>query len=58
MAYCAFVALGSNLDDPTLHILRAFDELARLPSSRLLTHSSLYRSGPVGLLISLISLTQ
>ena len=50
MAYCAFVALGSNLDDPALHIRRAFDELARLPSSRLLTHSSLYRSGPVGLL--------
>ena len=50
MAYCAFIALGSNLDDPALHIRRAFDELARLPSSRLLTHSSLYRSGPVGLL--------
>ena len=50
MAYCAFIALGSNLDDPALHIRWAFDELARLPSSRLLTHSSLYRSGPVGLL--------
>lgn len=50
MASCAFIALGSNLDDPALHIRRAFDELARLPSSRLLTHSSLYRSGPVGLL--------
>ena len=29
-------------------MLRAFDELAQLPSSRLLTHSSLYRSAPVG----------
>jgi 2-amino-4-hydroxy-6-hydroxymethyldihydropteridine diphosphokinase len=27
---------------------RAFGELARLPSSRLLTHSSLYRSAPLG----------
>ncbi|MDN5835894.1 MAG: 2-amino-4-hydroxy-6-hydroxymethyldihydropteridine diphosphokinase [Nitrosospira sp.] len=44
----AFIALGSNLDDPAFQVLRAFDELARLPSSRLLTHSSLYRSAPVG----------
>ena len=40
-------------------IRRAFDELARLPSSRLLAHSSLYRSAPGGLTrISLISSTR
>ncbi|MEO8767069.1 MAG: 2-amino-4-hydroxy-6-hydroxymethyldihydropteridine diphosphokinase [Nitrosospira sp.] len=50
LAYQAFIALGSNLDDPAFQVRQAFDELARLPSSRLLTHSSLYRSGPVGLL--------
>jgi 2-amino-4-hydroxy-6-hydroxymethyldihydropteridine diphosphokinase len=44
----AFIGLGSNLDDPASQVLVAFDELARLPSSRLLTHSSLYRSAPMG----------
>ena len=44
----AFIGLGSNLDDPASHVRQAFDELARLPSSRLLTHSSLYRSAPLG----------
>ncbi|SEK83809.1 2-amino-4-hydroxy-6-hydroxymethyldihydropteridine diphosphokinase [Nitrosovibrio tenuis] len=43
----AFIALGSNLDDPVSQVRRAFDELARLPSSRLLMHSSLYRSAPM-----------
>lgn len=50
LVYRAFIALGSNLDDPAFQVRRAFDELARLPSSRLLAHSSLYRSGPIGLL--------
>ena len=44
----AFIALGSNLDDPASQIRRAFEELAELPSSRVLRHSSLYRSAPVG----------
>ncbi len=44
----AFVALGSNLENPIQHILQAFDELAKLPASRLLVYSSLYRSAPVG----------
>lgn len=44
----AFIALGSNLDDPASHVRQAFDELARLPSCRLLTHSALYRTAPVG----------
>lgn len=47
--YChTFIALGSNLENPTQHILQAFDELSKLPASRLLTYSSLYRSAPVG----------
>ena len=44
----AFIALGSNLDDPASQIRRAFEELAELPSSRVLRCSSLYRSAPVG----------
>lgn len=44
----AYIGLGSNLDDPASQIRQAFDELARLPSSRLLAHSSLYRSAPLG----------
>lgn len=44
----AFIALGSNLDDPAFHVQRAFGELARVPSCHLLTHSALYRSAPVG----------
>lgn len=44
----AFIALGSNLADPERQVLKAFDELAQLPSSRLLKRSALYRSAPVG----------
>ncbi len=44
----AFIALGSNLGDSASQVHMAFDELARLPSSRLLMRSSLYRSAPVG----------
>lgn len=44
----AYIALGSNLDDPVSQIRRAFEELAELPSSRVLRRSSLYRSTPVG----------
>ena len=43
-----FIALGSNLEDPVFQIRKAIDELARLPVSRLLACSSLYRSEPVG----------
>lgn len=44
----AFVALGSNLDDPAAHIRRALDALAGLPETRLQRHSSLYRNPPAG----------
>lgn len=43
-----FIALGANLGDPIGQILRAVEELGRLPGTRLYTRSSLYRSRPVG----------
>ena len=43
-----YVGLGSNLDQPALQVRRAFDELARLPDTRLVLKSPLYRSAPVG----------
>lgn len=43
-----YIGLGSNLDGPRGHVERALDELARLPQSRLLARSPLYRSAPVG----------
>jgi 2-amino-4-hydroxy-6-hydroxymethyldihydropteridine diphosphokinase len=44
----AFVALGSNLAEPEAQVRQAFAALARLPRTRLLAQSSLYRSAPVG----------
>jgi len=44
----AFVALGSNLSDPEAQVSRAFNELNMLPATRLIAHSSLYRSAPWG----------
>lgn len=44
----AYVALGSNLDDPRAQVERAFGELAALRESRLVARSSLYRSHPFG----------
>ena len=46
----AFVALGSNLDDPPAHIRRAFEALAGLSETRLVRRSSLYRNPPSGYL--------
>lgn len=44
----AFVALGANLDDPEAQVKRGFDELGRLPETRVVARSSLYRTAPVG----------
>jgi 2-amino-4-hydroxy-6-hydroxymethyldihydropteridine diphosphokinase len=46
----AVVALGANLDGPEARVRRAFDEVGRLPSTRLLARSPLYRTAPVGFL--------
>jgi 2-amino-4-hydroxy-6-hydroxymethyldihydropteridine diphosphokinase len=44
----AYVGIGSNLGEPTAQVSRAFDELARLPRTRLAGRSSLYRTAPLG----------
>jgi 2-amino-4-hydroxy-6-hydroxymethyldihydropteridine diphosphokinase len=46
----AFIALGSNLDDPPTRILNALEALAAMPQTRLVRASSLYRNPPVGYL--------
>ena len=44
----AYVGIGSNLEEPETKVLRAFDELGRLPDTRVTARSSLYRTAPVG----------
>lgn len=43
-----YVALGSNLDEPVRQVQRAIVELSRLKATRLISHSSPYRSQPMG----------
>lgn len=44
----AFVALGSNLGDSKGAVEAALLDLAKLPGSRLIRQSALYRTAPVG----------
>ncbi len=44
----AYVGLGSNLDNPRRQVENALHALARLPQTRLLAHSRLYRTPPWG----------
>jgi 2-amino-4-hydroxy-6-hydroxymethyldihydropteridine diphosphokinase len=44
----AYVALGSNLDDPRAQVVRAFSELDAVPGTRVTGRSSLYRNPAVG----------
>ena len=44
----AYVGVGSNLGQPARQVEEALDELDRLPHSRVVKRSSLYRSAPVG----------
>jgi 2-amino-4-hydroxy-6-hydroxymethyldihydropteridine diphosphokinase len=44
----AYVGLGSNLEQPREQLRAAFSELERLPETRLVARSPLYRSAPVG----------
>ena len=44
----AFVGLGSNLGDPARQVEKALGELARLPGCRMVRHSGLYVSAPMG----------
>ena len=48
----AFVAIGSNLngdlDSPASQVIRAFQRIERLPKTKLIKTSSLYKTAPVG----------
>ena len=48
MSNRAYIALGSNLEQPELQLQRAVDEIDSLPSITLAGCSRLYRSDPVG----------
>lgn len=45
----AYIGIGSNLDNPVDQVCRAFRELDRIPETRCVAHSHLYRSEPVGI---------
>jgi 2-amino-4-hydroxy-6-hydroxymethyldihydropteridine diphosphokinase len=42
----AYVAIGANLGDARQKVLEAFDALALLPSTQLITRSKIYRTAP------------
>ncbi len=44
----AFVGLGSNVGQPARHVEEALLELDRLPDTRVVKRSSLYRTAPLG----------
>jgi 2-amino-4-hydroxy-6-hydroxymethyldihydropteridine diphosphokinase len=44
----AYVALGSNLSDPSNQIKKAYIALGKLPKTKVIKQSSLYQSAPVG----------
>ena len=44
----AYVGIGSNLEDPVGQVRAALAELDRMPHSRVVKKSSLYRSAPLG----------
>lgn len=43
----AFVALGSNLDNPKVQVKQALVALSNLPETRLIKQSSLYQTAPI-----------
>ncbi|MFP5465547.1 MAG: 2-amino-4-hydroxy-6-hydroxymethyldihydropteridine diphosphokinase [Gammaproteobacteria bacterium] len=43
----AYIGLGSNLDDPPAQLQQAVSALARLPDSRVVAVSPLYRNAPL-----------
>jgi 2-amino-4-hydroxy-6-hydroxymethyldihydropteridine diphosphokinase len=47
-AVTAYIGLGANLAEPRAQLAAAFDELDRLPLTRVVARSSLYRSAPLG----------
>jgi len=47
-SHTAYIGLGSNLQQPSQQIQAALQALKQLPTTRLIGHSSLYRSPPLG----------
>ena len=47
-SHTAYIALGSNLQDPVLQIKNAFIRLSQLPKTSLVKASSLYLTEPLG----------
>lgn len=45
---CAYIGLGSNLGGPVRQVQRALEALTRIPRTRPIGHSALYRSRPLG----------
>lgn len=43
-----FIALGSNLEDPTKQVLQAMDAIHQIPHCKVLARSSLYTTAPEG----------
>jgi len=46
--HSAFVALGSNLNAPESQVVRALQAIDKLPKTKLIKQSSLYKTAPVG----------
>ncbi|HXV40475.1 MAG TPA: 2-amino-4-hydroxy-6-hydroxymethyldihydropteridine diphosphokinase [Steroidobacteraceae bacterium] len=44
----AYVALGSNLEQPARQVETAFGQLATIPDTRLVLHSRLWKARPMG----------
>jgi 2-amino-4-hydroxy-6-hydroxymethyldihydropteridine diphosphokinase len=44
----AYIGVGSNLEDPRAQVLAALQRLEKLPQTRLISTSRLYRSRPFG----------
>lgn len=44
----AYIALGSNLNDPVKQVLQALKAIAALPESTIIRQSSLYQTAPEG----------
>ena len=45
---CAYIALGSNLENPIKQIQSAYEKIAQIPDTDLLHSSSFYKSAPEG----------
>lgn len=44
----AYVGIGSNLGDRSLHLIRALDEMEGLPQTKMVAMSGVYETEPVG----------